>query len=241
MSSSYREMNERISAAENDRRPTKITDTPARPCCCSHSRDEHTDTGEDCTSIGCACPGWLEGDGTSRDRTDEIRLMAVRKHAASRISRLTEENETLQEDIARALRIRTRALRHLAEDLAPGPDGQDYIDRERAIDAALDRAYEDETDGEPLPHRMTASRDTLIAEIVRLNAAVVEWADEASALRARTTPPPEFTAARPYESAVSSILAHLANLAALDPDDLALPLAMQLIVHSYGAPDDETP
>lgn len=63
------------------------------------------------------------------------------------------------DDLALGLRVRTRALHHLALEGWPGPDGQDYIDRERLIDAAIARAYEDEQDGEPMPTRMTTPVD----------------------------------------------------------------------------------
>lgn len=64
------------------------------------------------------------------------------EEAAAELSRLRQEVETLEDDLLRAVQVRGHALRIAAAELLPGPDGQDYIDREKLIATWVDDAHE---------------------------------------------------------------------------------------------------
>lgn len=69
-------------------------------------------------------------------------------------------NDDVEDDLLGALRLRNAALKEAALDIQPGPDGQDYIDRERMVCEWIERGRETLADdptagdlGYPVPRR----------------------------------------------------------------------------------------
>ncbi len=56
---------------------------------------------------------------------------------------LQTENGELWDDLTLALKVRNEALRQAALDCHPGPDGQDYLDRDRLVLKWIHAAYEE--------------------------------------------------------------------------------------------------
>jgi chromosome segregation ATPase len=116
-------------------------------------------------------------------------LLADKQHLQAAVARLDEallerddaraEVETLEDDLLRVLRVRNEALLAAAAELHPGPDGQDYLDRERLIREWVDEGHErvDEKD-----RQLTEA----VARFASLSAEVVSLRERLAAVNAGT-------------------------------------------------------
>lgn len=88
-------------------------------------------------------------DGQSDEANDwvgdlwsAIAALVMPSDLAATVVALHDEVERIEDDLTRALRVRNEALLAAAEELHPGPDGQDYLDREALIREWVDDGHE---------------------------------------------------------------------------------------------------